>query len=101
MDDATIRAIAELLTALGVGALLPKLGSAIKALFARGGISRKRDEADRLRAELSRLKSRLARLLEVNRQLRELLEAARLHIIKLGARPDIDYPPIDEDTDGP
>lgn len=104
----TIQAITGVATALGLGALLPKIGRDLLTLISRDGVKRKRDEAERLRAELERgrvelagLRRRLPLLLDRNRVLRELVEKYRLQIFRAGLTPDGEYPPIDETTDGP
>lgn len=105
---ALLQQATALATTLGLGAFLPKIGRGLRTLFTRGGVARKRDEAERLRArleetraELAKLRSRLPPLLDRNRVLRELAEQYRLQLIRAGVTPEGEYPPIDEDTDGP
>lgn len=108
MSDSTIAALAALATGLGLGPMMPKLFDVVVTAFKRGGVRKKRSEAEQLRAENADLvkenlglRRRIVRLLNKNQAMREEWEADRLELRRQGVRPPGAYPPIDEDTDGP
>lgn len=64
MDSTTIQAWATMLTALGIGTILPKVFDALRVLFT-GGVKRRRNEIEKLRAAVAQKETEIATLTQL------------------------------------